>query len=318
MTTKFVSKEVDDSGHFKRQKTRFTTPFGKEEGQLPVEKNRYRLIVSYACPWAHRQLIALKLLGLENVISVGVVNPIRPVGVNRTDWEFSLDKNNTDPVLGVRYLSELYLKTDSAYQGRFTVPVVVDLQTEEVVNNDFYNLLKIWETDWTPFHSTEAPDLYPEELRADIDALNEIIFHDINNGVYKAGFATSQKAYEEAYDKLFQRLDELEERLAHSRYLFGERLTDSDIRLYVSLVRFDIAYYNGFRCNRNRLIDFPNLWGYARDLYQQEAFKETTNFDHIKKHYHLSAVDNLHQILPKGPDLSIWDLPHDRASRHYI
>lgn len=318
MTTKFVSKEVDDSGHFKRQKTRFTIPFGKEEGQLPVEKNRYRLIVSYACPWAHRQLFALKLLGLENVISVGVVNPIRPVGVNRTDWEFSLDENNTDPVLGVRYLSELYLKTDSAYQGRFTVPAVVDLQTEEVVNNDFYNLLKIWEMDWTQFHSTEAPDLYPEELRADIDALNEIIFHDINNGVYKAGFATSQKAYEEAYDNLFQRLDELEERLAHSRYLFGERLTDSDIRLYVSLVRFDIAYYNGFRCNRNRLIDFTNLWGYARDLYQQEAFKETTNFDHIKKHYHLSAVDNPHQILPKGPYLSIWDLPHDRASRHYI
>lgn len=156
------------------------------------------MIVSYACPWAHRQLIALKLLGLENVISVGVVNPIRPVGVNRTDWEFSLDENNTDPVLGVRYLSELYLKTDSAYQGRFTVPAVVDLQTEEVVNNDFYNLLKIWEMDWTQFHSTEAPDLYLEELRADIDALNEIIFHDINNGVYKAGFATSQKAYEEA------------------------------------------------------------------------------------------------------------------------
>lgn len=317
MTTEFVRQEVDYKGRFRRQKTRFVTPFGEEEDELPVEKNRYRLIVSYACPWAHRQLIALKLLGLEDVISIGVVDPVRPTDVKRTDWAFTLDKGNVDPVLGIHYLSDIYLKTDSAYQGRFTVPAVIDLQTGKVVNNDFLNLLYYWETKWTAFHKAGAPDLYPKSHRQEINALNDLIFKDINNGVYKAGFAASQEAYEEAYDALFERLNQLEERLNHSRYLFGDRITDSDIRLYVTLVRFDAAYYGGFRTNRNRLIDFPNLWAYARDLYQQPAFKETTQFDHIKRHYHLSAIDNPHQILPKGPDESVWLQPHDRDVRIY-
>lgn len=317
MTTDFVKKEVDEKGRFCRQKTRFVTPFGDGDNELPVEKNRYRLLVSYACPWEHRQLIALKLLGLEDVISIGVVDPIRPTDVDRTDWAFTLDKDGRDPVLGIHYLSDIYLKTDPDYKGRFTVPAVVDLQTGQVVNNDFLNLLRHWETKWTRFHKKGAPDLYPEAYREEIDKLNEVIFNDINNGVYKAGFAASQEAYEEAYDALFKRLDELEERLNHSRYLFGDKISDSDIRLYVTLVRFDAAYYNGFRTNRNRLIDFPNLWGYARDLYQQPAFKETTHFDHIKKHYHLSAIDNPHHILPKGPDESVWIEEHDRDSRRY-
>lgn len=317
MATSYVSGEIDGSGRFQRQKTAFVTPFGDQEGQLPIEKDRYRLIVSYACPWAHRQLIALKLLGLENVVSIGVVDPVRPTDVGRTDWAFSLDPEGCDPILGSRYLSDLYLRTDPQYQGRFTVPAVLDLETGQVVNNDFYNLLKIWEKDWEALHKADAPDLYPEALRDSIDQLNDWLFHTINNGVYKAGFATSQEAYEEAYDALFAGLDQLEERLAHSRYLFGDQVTDSDIRLYVSLVRFDAAYYNGFRCNRNRLIDFPNLWAYARDLYQQPAFGQTTNFDHIKKHYHLSAIDNPHQIVPKGPDETEWLLPHDRDKRDY-
>lgn len=317
MTTEFVKNEVDEAGRFRRQKTRFITPFGDGPNDLPVEKDRYRLIASYACPWAHRQLIALKLLGLENVISVGVVDPVRPTNVARTDWSFSLDQDAVDPVLGVHYLSELYLKTDSTYQGRFTVPAVIDLQTGKVVNNDFLGLLRHWETQWTRFHKPDAPDLYPEKDQAAIDELNDLIFNDINNCVYKAGFATSQSAYEEAYDTLFDRLDILEKRLSQSRYLFGDHITDSDIRLYVTLVRFDVAYYNGFRTNRNRLVDFPNLWAYARDLYQQPAFRETTHFDHIKKHYHLSAIDNPRQIVPKGPDESIWLQPHGRATRHY-
>lgn len=317
MPTSFVAKEVDKEGNFHRQKTRFTRPFGTGPDQLPVEKNRYRLLVSYACPWAHRQLIALKLLGLEDAVSVGVVDPVRPTDVKRTDWAFTLDPDGKDPVLGIRYLSEIYLRTDPNYQGRFTVPALVDLKTGQLANNDFYNLLKIWETDWRPLHKEGAPDLYPAELANEIDALNEVIFHDINNGVYKAGFAGSQAAYEAAYDRLFARLDDLEERLSHSRFLFGDQIRDPDIRLYVSLARFDAAYYNGFRCNRNRLIDFPNLWAYARDLYSLPAFKETTHFDHIKKHYHLSAVDNPHQILPKGPDTTEWLKPQDRAIRRY-
>ena len=317
MTTEFIKKEVDDHGRFRRQKTRFVTAFGDGAKDLPVEKNRYRLLVSYACPWAHRQLIALKLLGLEDVISIGVVDPVRPTNTDRTDWAFTLDKDGRDPVLGIHYLSDIYLKTDPDYKGRFTVPAVVDLKTNRVVNNDFLNLLRYWETKWTKFHKKGAPDLYPKVYQEEIDKLNDVIFHDINNGVYKAGFASSQEAYEEAYDALFKRLDELEERLNHSRYLFGNKITDSDIRLYVTLARFDAAYYNGFRTNRNRLIDFPNLWGYARDLYQQPTFRETTHFDHIKKHYHLSAIDNPHHILPKGPDESVWLQEHDRASRNY-
>ena len=311
MPTDYVKKEVDAKGNFRRQQTRFVTPFGDGEGELPVVAGRYRLLASYACPWAHRQLIALKLLGLEDKVSVGIVDPVRPK-IDRTDWAFNLDTGGRDPVLGVHYLSELYLATDSDYQGRFTVPAVVDLETGKVVNNDFLNLLRHWELAWADLHKPGAPDLYPEALRQDIDALNATIYQDINNGVYKAGFATSQEAYEAAYDTLFERLDELEERLSHSRYLFGDQLTDSDIRLYVTLVRFDVAYYNGFNTNRNRLVDFPNLWGYARDLYQQPAFKETTHFDHIKNHYHLSATINPHQILPKGPDLAGWETPHGR------
>ncbi|MGT2907073.1 glutathione S-transferase family protein [Streptococcus dentiloxodontae] len=313
MPTDYVKKEIGKDGRFERQKTRFTTPFG--EGGLPVEKGRYRLLVSYACPWAHRQLIALKLLGLEEYISIGVVDPVRPKDTDWTDWTFNLDKDGKDPVLGIHYLSEIYKQTDSDYEGRFTVPALVDLKSQTVVNNDFLNLLRHWELAWKPFHKADASDLYPLELADEIDRLNELIYQDINNGVYKAGFATSQEAYEEAYDKLFRRLDELEQRLSVSRYLFGDSITDSDIRLYVTLARFDTAYYNGFNCNRNRLVDFPNLWAYARDLYQQEAFHETTKFDHIKKHYHLSATVNPYQILPKGPDQSVWELPHNRTSK---
>lgn len=316
MPTEYVKKEIRSDGSFQRQKTHFTTPFGDGEGQLPIEKNRYRLLVSYACPWAHRQLIALKLLGLDDYISVGVVNPVRPK-IDRTDWEFSLDQDGHDPVLGIKYLSDIYLETEPDYRGRFTVPTVVDLKTKKVVNNDFLNLLRHWELAWKELHKADAPDLYPEELAQAIDELNDIIYHDINNGVYKAGFAQSQEPYEAAFDKLFQRLDELEDRLSHSRYLFGDKITDSDIRLYVTLARFDAAYYNGFNCNRNRLIDFPNLWGYARDLYQQEAFRASTKFDHIKKHYHLSATINPHQILPKGPDFSEWETEHGRALKLY-
>lgn len=309
IATSELAHEINKEGAFVRQKNRFTTPFGNGEGELPIEANRYRLLWAPICPWAHRAVIVRKLLGLEEVISLGTANPVR------TDkgWEFSLDEGGVDPVLGIRFLPEIYEKTDPEYTGRATVPTVVDVRLGKVVNNDYFRLTNYLETAFKPFHKKNAPDLYPEALRAEIDELNDIIFNEVNNGVYKAGFAHSQAAYEKAYDVLFARLDELEERLSKQRYLFGDHITDSDIRLYVTLARFDVAYYPVFRTNRNRIIDFPNLWGYARDLYQIPAFKETTDFNAIKRGYHLGNHNqNPYQLLAKGPDLSIWDEPHDR------
>jgi len=320
-------------GAFVRQTNAFTTPFGSGKGELPVEAGRYRLIWSAACPWATRQMIARSLLGLEKVISVGLVNPIRPLAADydgahpaleaadlthlrgkfRLDWDFSLDPDGRDPVLGVKYLSDLYFNARPDYKGRFTVPAIVDIPAKKVVQNDYFNLSYYWETVWRPFHKEGAPDLYPERLRAEIDVLNEVIFNEVNNGVYKAGFAATQAAYERAYAVLFRRLDWLDGRLSTNRYLFGNRLTDSDIRLYVTLVRFDLAYYNAFRCNRNTLADFPNLWAYTRDLYQIPAFGENTLFDHIKAHYHICCdIGNIYGIIPNGPDTRTFNLPHGR------
>lgn len=308
-------QEISKDGAFKRQTNRFTTPFGNGADELPAEPGKYRLIWSAACPWAHRSVIVREILGLENVISLGTVSPMRP-NIDRVDWEFSLDSHRKDPVLDIQYLSEVYLKADPAYTGRPTVPVMVDIQKRQAVNNDYFKLTNYLETEWAPFHKEDAPDLYPEELREEIDALSLIIFHDVNNGVYKCGFAASQEAYEQAYDQLFARLDELEERLSDKRFLFGDFITDTDVRFYTTLVRFDAAYYNAFHTNRNLIREYPNLWGYARDLFQTPGFGETTDFDAIKRHYHLSITINPdkteERILPKGPDLAVWNSAHDR------
>jgi putative glutathione S-transferase len=248
-------------------------------------------------------------LGLENVISIGRVG-------RRTDkgWEFSLDPGGVDPVLGIRYLPEAYEKADPAYTGRATVPAVVEIAGGKVVNNDYHRLSNYWETVWKPFHREGAPCLYPETLRPEIDALNETLFHEVNNAVYKAGFAQTQAEYEKAYDLLFARLDALEERLSGSRYLFGDKITDSDVRLWVTLVRFDAGYYMAFRTNRNRLADFHNLWGYARDLYQTPGFGDTTDFEAIKRVYQL--ISNPSGIISAGPDLSVWMEAHGRGENY--
>lgn len=310
-----VNVEISSNGTFKRQTNRFTTPFGSQPGELPVEADRYRLLWTPACPWAHRSVIARRILGLENVISLGTASPMRP-RLPHVDWEFSLDENGVDPVLGIRYMSDIYLSTDPDYSGRPTVPVVVDLQTRKAVNNDYFKLTNYFETVWSPYHKVNAPDLYPEHLRDQIDELNDVIFQDINNGVYKCGFARSQEAYEEAFDQLFFRLDELEVRLSTQRFLMGDFITDADIRLYATLVRFDVAYYNGFNTNRNLIREFTHLWGYVRDLYQTPGFGDTTDFDAIKRHYHLSITIDPNKsdvkILPKGPDLAVWNSPHNR------
>ena len=310
------SNERGEGGKFIRQKNRFTTPFGDNEGELPIETNRYRLIWAPVCPWAHRSIIVTKLLGLDKVISVGTLDPVRP-DTPTSDWAFTLDKDGIDPVLKIHKLSEIYLSTDPDYKARPTVPCVVDLKTNKVVNNDYFNLTRYWETKWTKFHKEGAPDLYPIELRDEIDKFNDELFDKVNNGVYKAGFATSQEAYSDAVINVFKKFDELEERLDHSRYLFGDKITESDVRLYVTLARFDIAYYNAFKVNLKTLKEYKNLWAYARDLYQTPGFGDTTNFDAIKKHYHLCCVPNPYKILPLGPNLDEWNSKHYRDTREY-
>lgn len=304
-----LTREIGDGGRFVRQGNRFTTPFGDGPGELPVEPGRYRLLWAAICPWAHRSVIVRRLLGLENVISLGTAHPIRTVN----GWEFSLDPEGVDPVLGIRYLNELYLATDPQYEGRATVPTVADVKSRTVVNNDYFRLTNYWETAWKAYHRLGAPDLYPDDLRPEIDALNQVLFHEVNNGVYKCGFARSQDAYNEAFDILFARLDRLDDRLSRQRYLFGERLTDSDVRLYVTLARFDVAYHGAFRTNLRRIVDYPHLWAYARDLYQTYGFGDTTDFQAIKQgYYHVVAGQNSVVILPRGPDASLWTSAHGR------
>lgn len=313
LDTKIVNhedaNEITKEGAFKRQGNHFSVPFGNRLGEWPIEANRYRLLWAKICPWAHRAVIVRELLGLEEVISLGTASPVR----TENGWEFSLDEQGVDPVLGIRFLPEIYAETDSDYSGRATIPTVVDVTTRQVVNNDYFKLTHYFETVFQPFHKPGAPDLYPEKLRDAIDQFNDGLFHFVNNGVYKAGFAQSQVAYEKAYDQLFAKLDELEERLSQQRYLLGNQITDSDIRFYVTLVRFDVAYYSVFRTNRNRIVDFPNIWNYAKDLYQQPGFGSTTDFEAIKQGYHLgNHAENPYDLVPKGPDVSIWNEPHDR------
>jgi putative glutathione S-transferase len=274
-----------------------------------AEAGRYHLYVSLACPWAHRSIIVRHLLGLEDVISLSAVDPIR----DERGWAFTDGPGHSvDPVNGFRFLSEAYLITDPEYSGRYTVPCIWDRQTGRLVSNNFPDITIDFETQFDAFQRADAPDLYPLNLRNEIDEVNTLIYTDVNNGVYKAGFATAQAAYEAAVTALFARLDWLEERLAAQRYLVGAQLTEADIRLFPTLVRFDSVYHGHFKCNLRRLVDYPNLWAYTRDLYQRPAFGETTNFDHIKRHYYQTHEKlNPSRIVPLGPIID-WDAPHGR------
>jgi len=309
----FATDAVASSGEFKRQGNRFTDRVSREstsapgegpdeQGRWPVEPGRYRLVVSLACPWAHRAFIVRRLLGLEDAISLAIVDPIR----DESGWRFTLDPGGVDPVLGVRFLSELYLATDPQYEGRVTVPAIVDTVSGLVVSNDYPQITLDLSTEWVDFHADGAPELIPAD-RAEMDQLIEEIFTDVNNGVYRCGFARSQEAYEAAYDALFARLDVLEERLADRDYLLGEQLSEVDIRLFTTLVRFDAVYHGHFKCNRNKLTELPNLWAYARRLYQLPNFGETVDFDQIKRHYYLTHTEiNPNGLVPLGPDPSAW------------
>jgi glutathionyl-hydroquinone reductase len=305
MTTPQFAKETSAKGEFVRQANRFTDRITADGSSgWKAEPGRYRLVVSLACPWAHRAIIVRRLLGLEDAISLAVVDPIR----DERGWRFTLDEGGRDPVLGIEYLSEAYLATDPSYAGRVTVPSIVDVETGKIVTNDYPRITLDFSTQWREFHRRDAPRLYPEHQRAEIDGLIEPIFRNVNNGVYRCGFASTQEAYERAYHALFAELDALEARLTNQRYLTGTALTEVDIRLFTTLVRFDAVYHGHFKCNRNKIAEMPALWRYAKDLYQTPGFGETVDFGHIKRHYYLTHQQiNPTGIVPAGPDPSIWD-----------
>jgi putative glutathione S-transferase len=277
----------------------------------PVEAGRYRLVAARACPWANRTIIVRRLLGLEDAISLGTPGPTH----DARSWTFDLDPDGKDPVLGIHRLQEAYFARVPDYPRGITVPAIVDVPTGSVVTNDFAQITLDLETEWTAFHRDGAPDLYPEHLRDEIDRVNRKVFTEVNNGVYRCGFAGSQEAYEKAYDRLFAALDWLEERLAGQRYLVGDTITEADVRLFTTLVRFDAVYHGHFKCNRNKLSEMPALWAYARDLFQTPGFGDTVDFQQIKEHYYIVHTDiNPTQIVPKGPDLSGWLTEHGREA----
>ncbi len=299
------------NGKFERKETVFRDFVEDREGaRFGPESGRYHLYVSYACPWAHRTLIARKLKRLESHIGLSVVDPL----MGKDGWAFGQDPEGTDdPVNGARYLREVYTAADPRYTGRVTVPVLWDKRDGTIVSNESSEILRMFNTAFNGLEGVDSGlDLYPEPLRQEIDAVNERIYRDINNGVYKTGFAGTQAAYEDAFDALFARLDEMEERLARNRFLVGDRPTEADWRFFVTLIRFDAVYLTHFKCNRKRVADYRNLSNYLRELYQVPGIAETVNVRHIKEHYFRSHESlNPKGIVPKGPELD-FDGPHDR------
>ena len=281
------------------------------DDEWPVEAGRYRLIAAPACPWANRSLIVRRLLGLEDVLSVGLPGPTH----DADSWTFDRDPGGVDPVLGIHKLKDAYEKRFPGYPRGITVPAIVEIATGKVVTNDFDLITRDLSSEWTEFHRPGAPDLWPAELRDEMEQVMRTIYTEVNNGVYRCGFAGSQDAYDAAYDRLWTALDRLEERLSARRYLMGPSITEADVRLFTTLVRFDPVYHGHFKCNRNKLTEMPALWAYARDLFQTPGFGDTVDFDQIKRHYYVVHTDlNPHQIVPKGPDLSGWVTPHGRES----
>jgi glutathionyl-hydroquinone reductase len=301
---------VNPGGEYDRDQRYITTRVTADgRDGFPVEPGRYRLVVSRACPWASRAVIVRRLLGLEKALPMAIAGPTH----DERSWSFDLDPGGRDPVLGIKRLEEAYFALDPGYDRGITVPAIVDVPTCKVVTNDFPQLTLDLSQEWTAYHRPGAPALYPPELREEIDAVNLAVYTEVNNGVYRAGFAKSQEAYDSAFERLFSALDWLEELLGERRYLAGDRITEADWRLFTTLVRFDAVYYVHFRCNGRRLVDHPNLWAYARELYQQPGVAETTSFAQIKEHYYTTHdMLNPKRIIPAGPLDTDWDAPHGR------
>lgn len=303
-------------GRFERQASKFRNwvtadgsagPTG--DGGFKAESGRYHLYVSLACPWAHRSIIFRKLKGLESLISMSVVSP----DMLKDGWTFHKDEGSTgDAVNGKDKLSEIYLLADAKFTGRVTVPVLWDKKLKTIVNNESSEIIRMFNSAFDAL-TGNTDDYYPAALRAEIDRINDLIYPKINNGVYRAGFATTQDAYEEAFRNLFDALDEIEEILSRQRYLVGSRITEADWRLFTTLMRFDAVYYAHFKCNWRHIYEYPNLSNYARDLYQVPGVAETVNLAQIKRHYyHSQRTVNPTGIVPVGPQLD-FAAPHDRG-----
>ncbi len=297
-------------GRFERPETVFRRQI-ESGGEFPPVSGRYHLYVSLACPWAHRTLIVRALKGLAPHIGVSVVHPYMGEG----GWHFdgSYPGATDEPLYGLQFLHALYQKADSHYTGRVTVPVLWDRENETIVNNESSDLVRILNRAFNDLPGVNTDiDLYPAALADEINQINETVYHNVNNGVYKAGFATAQSAYEEAVTALFDALDDLEARLGEQRYLTGDAITEADWRLFTTLVRFDAVYVGHFKCNLRRIDDYPHLSGYLRDLYQQPGIAETVSLDHIKRHYYTShPMINPTGVIPAGPILDL-DAPHGR------
>jgi glutathionyl-hydroquinone reductase len=284
------------------------------EGGFKAERGRYHLYVSLACPWAHRTLIVRRIKNLNSAISVSIVDPL----MGDDGWAFSAPDGSItagatlDAINGAHFLYEIYARASRGYTGRVTVPVLWDRERNTIVNNESSEIIRMFNAAFDAVGAT-GPDLYPVAHRAAIDGLNASIYETVNNGVYKCGFARSQAAYESSFAPLFQTLDRLEERLSGERYLVGGRITEADWRLFTTLVRFDAVYYSHFKCNLRRIVDYPNLWGYTRELYQMPGVADTVNLAHIKRHYYAShAMINPTRIVPVGPAIDFTGA-HDRG-----
>jgi putative glutathione S-transferase len=299
-------------GLIRRQGT-FTGRITRDgSSEFPLEASRYQLYASLGCPWSQRTLIACRLLGLDRIIGLTLTDPV----ADDRGWRFT---GETDQLTGARFVSDLYQATSPGYAGPATVPLIWDLRTRRIVSNDVAQITVMLETEFRPFHRPGAPDLYPASRRREIESLATLIFHTVNTGVYKAGLATSQESYDQAVEAVFTTLDALDERLARRRFLLGDFITEADVRLYPTLVRFDAVYYPKFGCNLRRLSDYRHLWAYTRDLYSHPGFGETTDLRQIKRHYYQSAewitpiaTTDKYGIVPIGPQIS-WNEPHGRA-----
>jgi putative glutathione S-transferase len=304
-------------GRFKRDTSRFRnwiTPDGEAgptgDSGFKAEADRYHLYVSYACPWAHRTLIFRKLKGLEDMIPISVVHWY----MAERGWTF-MDGDGVvaDPINDADYMYQVYQAADGDYTGRVTVPVLWDKQKNTIVSNESADIIRMFNSAFDGVGATEG-DYYPEPLREEIDEINARVYSTVNNGVYKSGFATTQEAYEEAVEPLFESLEWLDDRLSTRRYLTGDRITETDWRLFTTLLRFDPVYVGHFKCNRRRIVDFEHLWPYVRDLYQVPGVAETVHMDHIKAHYYMShETINPTRIVPVGPDID-YSVPHDREA----